>query len=309
MDEHELEDLGMISPLVDIDNYFGVSSKRMLPVILMGVVAFIPCIIYAQFLIQIMSIKVFLILFTIWMTRWSLIIIGEEPKRLAQFKRQIAEVYASAQELMMIKTIHNDGLIEYMNGRVKYLIVVENGSEMDSEVVHSRFYSFIKGLSSSYVPDIYIQNMVGETTLEGRYSKLQFDTSSNASKAYLSIIDFNVELEKNFSLVVRTVFAVKGRRGDFLDMKEKISGELATANVNIFRDLHIAEKDEVGDIIGRDLLMNINFLKLNREKYKTDDYRGCEVIGFDDEALSLLRRGEKTSNGKNKVRGFIKRYE
>lgn len=297
------EELGKITPLIDIDNYFGTSSKRLMPVILMGVVLCVPCFIYAQIFIRIIPIQAFLVFLSIWTLRWGLIIIGEEPKRLEQYKRQIAEVYSSAQELMLIKTIHADGLIEYMNGTIKYLIVIENGSELDSMVVSSRYHSFIKGISSKYVPDIYIQNIVGETTLESRYKTLKLDTSLRAARDYIKIIDFNVKLENDFSTITRTIFAVKGRKAEFLDMKELIEGEIAASNVNIFKDIHIASKEEVMEIISRDLLLNINFSQLNRDKYKNEDYKGCRVLSFDKEALSILHEDveEKIEN----TRGFM----
>lgn len=304
MDTELDKELGKITPLVDIDNYFGTSSKRLMPIILMGVAVCIPCFIYAQFLITILPIKFFLVFLGIWTFRWGLIILGEEPKRLEQYKRQIAEVYASARELMLIKEIHKDGLVEYMNGNIKYLVVVENGSELDPEVVSERFYLLLKGISNKYVPDIYIQNIVGQSTLESRYKNLSIDTSTKASKDYIGIIDFNIELEKNFSILTRTVLAVKGRRHDFLEMKELLIGEINASNVNVFKDIYIADREEVMDIISRDLLMNINFGSLNRDKYKTEDYQGCRVIGFDKKALKTLY-GE-IEESKENVRGFMR---
>lgn len=310
--DKEFEDIDNLAPLVDIDNYYGRSSKRMMPIIMLGLVGGVPCLIYAQFFLQVIPMKIFLILFSIWIIRWSLIIIGEEPKRLEQYKRQIAEVYESAGELMMIKRIHDDGLIEYMNGRVKYLLVVENSAELDVDTVHSNYYRLITGLTDNgYIPDVYLQNIVGETTLDTRYSKLQFDTNSDASRAYLDIIDYNIELEKNFSLVVRTIFAIKGTRGDYIDMKEKIEQEIASGGAHKFKDLHIADKDEVGVILSRDIMMDIDFQELNREKYKTEDYRGCSVISFDAEAIKILKGdGDlQAQEEKKKSRGFMKKYE
>lgn len=298
------EELGKLTPLIDIDNYFGTSSKRLMPVILMGVALCVPCFIYAQFLITIVPIKIFLVFLSIWVFRWGLIILGEEPKRLDQYKRQIAEIYSSAKELMMIKEIHSDGLIEYMNGTIKYLIVVENGSELDPEVVSERFYLLLLGISSKYIPDIYIQNIVGESTLENRYKGLNLNTSSKAAKDYIKIIDFNIQLENDFSVLTRTVLAVKGRRHDFLEMKELILGEINAANVNIFKDIYLADRKEAMEIISRDLLMNINFGELNRDKYKTEDYKGCKVLAFDKKAVKLIY--EEVEEVEENVRGFMK---
>lgn len=300
-----------IEPYTDIDSIYGSPGKRLSPIIFMGLAVFIPAMIYAQFLIKFVSIKSFSIFMIVWTIRWSLIIMGEESKRVDQFKRQIADVYSAIQDLLEIKVIHEDGLIEYMNGSIKYLLVVEPGFEYDMDIVQDGYYRILQDCYTySFIPDIHIMNDVGGSTLENRYSSMSTNINSKAAKMYLSIVDYNIELEKELSIGVKIIFAPKADRSSYVELREAVNTMCAKYTSSYFKKVYIATKEEAGYITGRDINMNIDFEEVTMDKYKTEEYEGCSLVGYDEKALRILNSDlENNDNDTNTNRGFMTRYE
>ena len=111
-----------VSMLLDIDNFYGEHEGRLGPTLKFLLIGGAPILlwVYTGFIVPAF---LFFPFWVVWLIRVGLITLGRERDRLVQFRKQINDEYASIYELLNIKTIHQDGCIEYVNGMVAYAVV------------------------------------------------------------------------------------------------------------------------------------------------------------------------------------------
>ena len=102
-----------MNTLLNIDSVFGEYEGRVLPVIITIALAGVPLLAWL-FLLQGTPIKfIWVVIFDVfWSARWALIILGKEKEKMLFYDQQRADEYKSADELIHINHIHEDGLIE-----------------------------------------------------------------------------------------------------------------------------------------------------------------------------------------------------
>ncbi len=276
-----------INTLLDVERFTGENTGRMFPILLFLVVSGLPGIIYVYALIPVISFWLYILFEIVWSTIWGLVIIGEQSKKVDQFKRQLYDIYSSVYKLMRIKTIHEDGCIEYINNTVAYVVTASNGSSID-QLVRARIVSrFLTQLGSEYVPDIYIQNVSSDEELANRYAGVKLFNDNDVAKDFIDIIDYNRKFVTTNSLIVRIIFVIKARRSEWKDLQKSVASALSSDDARIFKTLQLADKASVEKIISRDINAYVDFEEMNRMKYNTGTYFGSKVIGYDLEKNSV----------------------
>lgn len=270
-----------VNMLLDTEHFYGESHRRLAPIIITLCVAGAPLLLYAGVLIAIVPFWIFAILEVIWAVRWVMLILGEENKRLAAYKRRCFDAYAPMYALLNVKYIHKDGLIEYMDGRVKYLVICENGNRVDDIARAQMVRQLLITLTSVFSLDVHIQNFdVGEV-LAMRYNNLKLFKDKAAMRDCLSLLMKNIELANTESFLTRTIFAVKGRRNEFKRMKQTIEKAISSEDARAFKSIRLATEEEAKSIISEDLDSNIDYEAMLTNKYNDENYYTNRVISYD----------------------------
>lgn len=285
-----------VSMLLDIDSFYGESEGRLGPTIKMLVLGAIPILawVYTGFFIPAWIIWPFEI---IWFIRVAMLTVGREKQRLAQYRKQLNDDYSSTAELLRIKTIHEDGCVEYTNGQVAYLMVAANGTSYDALARSMTIRDFFSQIGKHFDFDFYIQNITEMKSLEQRYSNVKLFVDEDAAKDFIDIIDHNRKVVYSESRLTRIVMVVKGSRNYWTDIRDDCKQACSSAAARAFKDVHIATRDEVKDIIDTDIRGYVDIDGELQRKYATHKYYGSRVLFFGEEPVHVETRDESEERG------------
>lgn len=272
------EKIGM---LLDISNIYGTDEGRLGPFLITAALIGAPFLlwVYLGFFIPL---PIFIPLWLIYSVRVIMIIPGHEKERLDQFKRQVNDQYSTVAEKLRIKTVHTDGLIEWVDGTVAYCIVATNTYSKDDVYRAQVIHLFLLYFCKDYDVDTFAQNITETKSLEDRYSRVKLFNTSDAANDFLEIIDNNRKIVYKDSLHVRIVFMVKGSKSSWKDMRSKIEAALLSYSSKVFKTLQIADYELCNDIINHDVDGIVDMDTLFRSKYARHDYHGSRVLYYDD---------------------------
>ena len=272
------EKIGM---LLDISNIYGTDEGRLGPFLITAALIGAPFLlwVYLGFFIPL---PIFIPLWLIYSVRVIMIIPGHEKERLDQFKRQVNDQYSTVAEKLRIKTVHTDGLIEWVDGTVAYCIVATNTYSKDDVYRAQVIHLFLLYFCKDYDVDTFAQNITETKSLEDRYSRVKLFNTSDAANDFLEIIDNNRKIVYKDSLHVRIVFMVKGSKSSWKDMRAKIESALLSYSSKVFKTLQIADYELCNDIINHDVDGIVDMDTLFRSKYAQHDYHGSRVLYYDD---------------------------
>lgn len=272
------EKIGM---LLDISNIYGTDEGRLGPFLITAALIGAPFLlwVYLGFFIPL---PIFIPLWLIYSVRVIMIIPGHEKERLDQFKRQVNDQYSPVAEKLRIKTVHTDGLIEWVDGTVAYCIVATNTYSKDDVYRAQVIHLFLLYFCKDYDVDTFAQNITETKSLEDRYSRVKLFNTSDAANDFLEIIDNNRKIVYKDSLHVRIVFMVKGSKSSWKDMRAKIESALLSYSSKVFKTLQIADYELCNDIINHDVDGIVDMDTLFRSKYARHDYHGSRVLYYDD---------------------------
>jgi hypothetical protein len=275
--------------LLDIENYYGEHEGRLAPLLIFLLLVSAPVLLWVYFGFFVPAV----IFFPVWIVyaiRVTLLTLGKEKERLKYFKDQLNDNYNSILDLLNIKTIHEDGLIEFLGNKVAYMLVLSNGTATNA-VRQTRSVNeyLMPVISDKYDFDLLVQNINETSELEKRYNAVKFFTTPEAAQDFLDIIDYNRAQVKAFSMLNRIVIVLKGRKEDWKDMRMT----LKNLPKRTFKDAHIALPEEVADVFSRDINGTLDLDDTLRQKYATHEYFGSKVIGYDlpvSEAMPVVKQ-------------------
>lgn len=276
-----MNDNETIGMLLDIDHYYGESEGRLGPTIKFLVIGLGPILVWTYFGFP-LPVWLFWPAEVIWLVRVGLITLGREKERLIQYRRQLNDDYSSSEELLRIKTVHDDGCVEYINGRVSYFIVASNGTSYDPIARSKMLREFFSMFQRDFDIDLYLQNLTELKSLEERYSHVKLFTDEDAAKDFIDIIDHNRQLVYSGSRLTRIVIAVKAGKGYWTEVRDSCKQACFSGAAKAFKDVHVATRNEVLDIINTDVRTYVGVDDILQRKYATHNYFGSRVLYFGD---------------------------
>lgn len=274
------ETIGM---LLDIEHIYGQHESRSGPIIGCLIGACMPPFFYVYVTgwnyIPIWLFVIFDVIFTVEL---MLIVLGKQRQRTEKFKKQLYSDYSEPAELMNIRTIHPDGCIEMLNGNIYYYVVGFNGT-CDNEIQRSvQMKKFISNLVGDCDYDTYIVNINDSQALHDYYEKAAAFNKSEAALNFVRIIDHSIDITENSSLVLCTIFAIKGTRSSWKTLVTQIDMALGSKLSRVFKECHrVTDPEEVNSILNRNADTVININELLRHKYATQQYSTSKVIAYD----------------------------
>ena len=294
MENKETPTIGM---LLDIESYYGDHEGRLAPVIATLCACGAPILIYFYFsLFLYLPWFIFIPLELIWSIWIIALIPGRQGYRLQRFRTQLYDEYTAAAELMNIKTIYEDGCIEFVNGVIMYLVVCYNGT-IEDQVQHSvQLRRFLDALVGDNQFDIYLHNITDSPALLDYYDKIKIFGRNESADNFIDIIDHNIKKIEDNSMVQCTIYAIKGRRSDWKDIKLQIDTACKSKTARVYKSVSRVEDTAViSDIINRNITTVINIDELTRKKYATQNYGSSKVLVYDLKPDEVVIQGEKSA--------------
>ena len=270
-----------INMLLDPENYTGEHEGRLGPLLIFLGVAAAPALLYMWLFYGLLPLWLVLPVYIIYVIRIAFITLGREKERLAEYKKQLNDDYASMYDLVSIKTLHPDGCCEYIGNKVAYFVVTTNKTSYNDVVWAAEVMEFLKILSTKYEVDIYVQNITEVKSLDNRYKGVKLFKDNSVAKDFMDIVDNNRSQVYQQSLLTRTVWVVRGPRSDWEEIKKACNQAIYSSYARIFKTVHLANDEEVNEILSRDVNGLINLPEVMQAKYKTQQYFGSKVLAFD----------------------------
>lgn len=285
-----------MNTLLNIDSVFGEYEGRVLPVIITIALAGVPLLAWL-FLLQGTPIKfIWVVIFDVfWSARWALIILGKEKEKMLFYDQQRADEYKSADELIHINHIHEDGLIEYDNGKIAYLVSGYLKGYLTDDKLSVDMENFMNELDN-WDWDMYLHNTVDEILCEDNLPKLTKYKDKEVLKERISFYAHQDEWARTHTALYRITFAVSSNKYNWKKLKghleELISSELAL----VFNEIDILNYDQVGDILDRDICGFVDIIKMLTNKYDNDKFYESRVMWYDDEIPEELIPEKESSS-------------
>lgn len=290
--ENQNQTIGM---LLDIEHLHGEHEGRLGPLLITLCLCAAPVLLYIYFqLFLVIPVWLACTFFVLFGVRVCMKTLGREGHRVRMYKRQLNDEYTDTTSLLNISTIHPDGCIEYRNGKIVYLVCCFNGT-CEDDIQHTvQLRKLLDSLLGTYQYDTYIQNITDSPALMAYYDKVcKFDRNASA-RNFISIIDHNIELAEDSSLVTCTVYAIKGYRSDWKDIRNQIDLALGSRASRVYKNIYrIDNPDDANLIMNRDVDTVINVSDLLRRKYSTQQYESSKVLAYDLPDNEIILQGQQ----------------
>ena len=299
-----------INMLLDVSNLFGEPSKRLKPILICVTLISVPPFLWFNFALTTIPLIIFAPFFVIYVIRILMLTVGEEKRRVEQYKHILYDAYATPFDLMNITAIDEHGKVQYEDGYYSLLIVSENGSEADPLIRANTLRNIIDSLARETYFDIHIQNVYDTEMLFNRYDAIQRIKDDSVKKDYMDSIDYAISKTKEESSITRTIFVIRGKSYELKEIEAILESVFRNEGLKTYKYFGRATKPVIEDIIARDIDTYINFTDLLLQRYATGKYRGSEVIEYDitpdiaDMENFVIKRVEEVS-----TTGFIPREE
>lgn len=280
MPDKEKPTIGM---LLDIEHLYGEHEGRLTPWMLAIALPGIPLLFYVYLgAFEVIPIWVAAIICVFLLIRGIMLFPGRESYRMEIFRKQLHDQYTSTATLMNIKTIYPDGCIEYINGRIMYMVCCFNGTS-DDEVVRSvQLRKLLDAMFGDFEVDVYIHNLNDSPALREYYNNVSAFEHNTSAKNFISMIDHTLTITEDSSVVQCTIYCIKGTRSDWKQIKSQIDSAVGSRSARCYKKIYrVEDPDAINEVLNRNIDSIINITELLRKKYATQNYDTSKVLAYD----------------------------
>lgn len=272
-----------IQMLLDIENIFGESTRGLGQLVLTLCLCLIPpAFIGYTALYLYIPWQILLVVCLVFAVRVVLVVMGHESQRVKNFKKQRDDVYSLTDDMVNIRRIHQQGCVEYVNGNIGFFIVTYNSSSNETLEKSKQIDRFINLAVGKHAFDIYVQNDVSTDHLDNKYNNVTLFGDDEAANAFMEIIDYNREVVRSSSTLTRNIIFVRGSKYQWKEIVNDIQTALTSESARVFRQCYLAtDREEIENIISRDINGYIDLDKLLQRKYYTGNKHGSKIISYD----------------------------
>lgn len=285
-----------MNTLLNIDSVFGEYEGHILPIIItIGLIA-LPLLVWL-FALQGTPIKFWWVcVFDVfWGIRWALIVLGQEKKKMKFYLQQKGDEYKSADELVHIQHVHEDGLIEYDNGLVAYLISGYIKGYLTDDKLSVDMENFMNELDM-WNWDMLMHNTADEILCEDCLPNLRRYTDKQVISERIQFYNDQDEWARTHTALYRISFLVTANKYAWKKlrshMEELVSSELAL----MFNEISILQYMDVMDLLNRDICGFVDISAMLTKKYNNDNYYKSKVLWYDDKVPEELLPEKEQSN-------------
>jgi hypothetical protein len=287
-----------INTLLNIDSVFGEYEGRVLPIVLTLACAALPLLIWL-FLLQGTPIKfwwvcIFDLLFT---GRMALIILGKEKVKMQFYEQQRNDEYKSADELIHVNHVHENGLIEFDNGRVGLLISGYLREYLTEDKLSVDMENFMNELDNGgWQWDMMLHNTVDELLCEDTLPNLKRYKDNEVIQERIGFYAYQDEWSREHTGLYRVTFLVTSAKYAWKKLIAHM-GELTSSEIALlFNEIKVCDYDDVIELFNRDICGFADLKNMLIKKYDNDEYYASKVLWYDDNVPKELVPAEETSS-------------
>ena len=291
-------DKRFINMLANIDNYLGRHEGRLGPILIYLAVAASPFLVYAVALQRFVPLK-FAIIFEIpWCIRFAFLILGKENKKLEQYRKERKGIYKTASNLVKCNVL-DDGLVEYMNGRIAYMITGYTQDYVDNDSFTIDLEKFLKQLRG-YSYDILSHLVIEEDRMQDRVENLQVYVDTEMVQERMQFYQEQDDYCRDNAEAYKITIVIKTSKYDWKVLREKLEKLVNSEHAYCWKSLRFCTKEECEDVLSRDLCLDVDLVEMLTEKYKSDDFYGSKVLYYGEEVPDKYKAKRELPNLQNR---------
>lgn len=271
--------INMLSP---VNNIFGTHEGRTGPVLMFLGIAVAPFLLWVFYLMLLVPFKYVVIFEVLWAGRWAMVILGKEKVKLKQYRESKKNAYAAANKLTNISHCHENGLVEYQNGKLAVIVAGYPATYFSDAVFEADLEKFIQALDR-WLPDIYLQQVYNEDMLQTNSESLRIYQNKEFMKERMELYEYNDEYASKSTKLYRYVFKLYIPKYEWKTATEQIAAICSGTTGKVFNRIFIADKQGVSDVASRDLGTFIDLDEMLRNKYINEDFGDSSVLFYGDE--------------------------
>jgi len=288
--------LDYINTLLNIDNFTGEHSGRVLPWVIFLLVAFAPIIafLFVGRLMDLMGIpmKPVLVIFIVfeicWAFRWFLILPGREKERLASYKSRKMGKYKSAAEIVHLSYVYDNGITLYSNGAMALFFGGFLKGYTNPKKLSLELEDFLNGLNGWTYDMFFYQDL--DFNINAELPKLKAYSDRTVISDRIEFFNEQRDYVANNGRLYKLVFKVNVNKTNWKTALNYIKDLVDSDAAQCFNELSLFSKDEVYEVINRDIAGHIDINKMLLEKYSKYNLRGSKVLWFDDEVPEEFKK-------------------
>lgn len=270
-----------INTLLSIDTIFGDHQSSMIPILLLIASGGVPLLVWVLVLMPFIPFKWFVGPWIIFTARMAMITVGKEKKIIAAYLEQRNDVYKQATDIVHTNNIYDDGLIEYSNGTVGYILTGFPKGYLSDKKFSVDFEDFLNELDQWSV-DYYLHNSLDELLCEDLLPNLTCYKDDQVIQDRIDFYAYQDEYSRSNSGLYRYSFLVTCGKADWKRMKQHLNEVVSSQLAQCFNELTLCTKADMNDLINRDLCSYIDLIKMITQKYENADYGKAQVLWYDD---------------------------
>lgn len=272
-----------INTLLNVDSVFGEYEGRTMPIIITIVLAALPLLVWL-FLLQGTIIRLWHVIVADvpWSIWWASIFIGKGREKMRFYEQQKHDEYKSADEIVHVQYIHDDGLIEYDNGKVGYLITCYSKGYITDDKLSVDMEAFMTELDM-WNWDMYLHNTVDEILCEDELPNLKRYEDKQVIKERIDFYAYQDEWSRTHSGLYRITFLVTSAKYDWKKMRTHLTELCSSELALMFNECKLCGYDDVSELFDRDMCGFVNIEKMLMSKFDNEQYHGSRVLWYDEE--------------------------
>ncbi len=272
-----------VAMLLDIEHLYGEHEGRLGPIMYVLIALIAPTLVYIYLgATSFMPLWLFIPLAIIVPMRVLMLSVGREKHRVAMYRKQLEEEFTATASLMNIKMLHPDGCIEYVNGKIAYLVCCFNGTSLDDLQRCAQVRKLCESMFGDFEFDIYVHNVVDSPALLDYYNRVQNFDKNIAARNFITMIDHTIDLTENTSVVQCTIYMIKARRSDWTLVRKQIDSAISSSTARCYKKIYrIDDAETINSIIDRDVDGVVDIPMLMRSKYSNQHYGNSKVLAYD----------------------------
>lgn len=289
-----------INVLMNVESFYGEHTGRVGPVLKFLLIAAVPLMLYIFLLIGIVPFKWVLVFEVPFALRMALRIIGKEDEKFRVYMAARKDEYANADDIIQITRIQDDGLIEYENGTVAYIISAFTMTYFDEDELNADLEKFAAMLGK-YNYDIHMHMVHHEFLLQDNLERMRVYTDKELLKERIDMYVYQDEVMAQNTALYRINLVVKGARYEWKTLRDDVQAAVRSSYAKVFKQCSVCDKEKANAVMSRDLYLYVELEEMIKKKYASEEYYGSKVYYYGEEIPEKYRE-EKEDAGLDKRR-------
>lgn len=273
-----------VNILLNVDNFYGRYSGGNGRALVFVIAVSIPFLIYAVALMSFIPFKFFFPVYLFYALRVGMLTIGREKERVESYLKQKNDEYAVAKDLAQFFAVHDDGMIEYVGGKIVYIIQAYGHSYYSDDAFARELEEFLDSVMSKYETDIYGFLVYKELdTTRDDLEKLSVYVDPEMQQERLDFYKLEDKTVNDKTKLYQLNFAVKANKSEWNKLRNFVFTISNSELTRCFNTIKVCNKQEAIDVMSRDATVYVDVGEMLNSKHLSEEFHGSKVLYFGDD--------------------------